>query len=94
MADNNAVEKTLEKDFKSEQKTSFDKMLAQNGVKFYEFKTEKGITESIPHVALPVVIKDLPKFYDLLDATESIRNEGKEKMEKLQESLGNFCRRV
>jgi len=63
---------------------SMEKMLGQGGVKFYEFKTENGVTESIPHVALPILIDDHPVFYDLLGQIEEIRIEGEMKQKRIQ----------
>lgn len=66
---------------------SMEKMLGQGGVKFYEFKTENGVTESIPHIALPILIDDHPTFYDLLGQIEEIRIEGEMKQKRIQAKI-------
>jgi hypothetical protein len=75
------------KDYTEATSVSMEKMLGQGGVRFYEFKTENGVTESISHVALPILIDDHPVFYDLLGQIEEIRIEGEMKQKRIQAEI-------
>lgn len=82
--------KTIEEQVKNYTDAKFismDKMLGQGGVVFYEFRNKDGVIENIPHVALPILTKDHPRFFALVEEIEELKLQATDKLQDLQQKL-------
>lgn len=83
------LEKQLEQ-FTNVDVISMERILASGGVIFYEVTSdENGEIKNIPHVAMPVVLKDFPTLNQLIDDMQAISNDLMSKMAKLEEDYRN-----